>query len=74
LKKIIVVGIILAFFATLYLISMGYTVIIAQGTGQCPGGEAPVYEAGKQKIDNTTGMPVCIKTGELDPLGNIFGK
>lgn len=62
------------FFVTLCMGSMDYRVTIAQQTEQCPVGQVPVYQGGVQLINQTTGVPICIPLGQLDPLGNIFGR
>lgn len=64
----------LLFFVTLFLVSIGHTVTIAQQIEQCPVGQVPVYQGGVPLINQTTGMPICTPLGQLDPLGNIFGR
>lgn len=74
LKVKIPVVALLVFFVTLYLVSIEDTVTIAQQNGECPAGQVPVYEGGVQLMNQTTGMPICTPLGQLDPLGNIFGR
>jgi hypothetical protein len=50
--------------------TIGFQVVRAQGVNPCPVGQIPAVDpSGKIKIDPSTGSPICIQVGAVNPSG-----